>query len=78
MKLLSKYVNIIVDNSKIEHDTGRQANFSDHLDPALQEKKTLKYHPSILKIKEFISGKSMSLSLRYITKEKELIRNCKV
>ena len=43
---------------------------STHPDSALRALETLKYHPSILKIKEFMTDKSMSFSFGNTTEEK--------
>ena len=48
----------------------RQANVSTHPDSVLGAIETFKYHPSILKIKEFMTNKGMSFSFRYTTQEK--------
>ena len=60
----------MVDNLKIEYDINRQANVSTHPDPVLRAIETFKYHPSILKIKEFMTNKGMSFSFGYTTQEK--------
>ena len=52
----------IIDNLKVEFDISRQANVSTHLHPVLRAIETIKYHPSILKIKEFMTD--------YTTQEK--------
>ena len=66
----------MVDNLKIEYDINRQANVSTHPDPVLRAIGTFKYHPSILKIKEFMINKGMSFSFGYTTL-KETIRQRK-
>ena len=43
---------------------------STHPDPVLQAIGTFKYHPSILKIKAFMTNKGMSFSLGYTIQEK--------
>ena len=60
----------MVDNLKIEYDISRPANVSTHPDPVLRAIETFKYHPSILKIKEFMTNKGMSFSFSYATQEK--------
>ena len=57
-------------NLKTEYDINRQANVSTHPDPVLRAIETFKYHPSILKIKEFMTNKGMSFSFGYTTQEK--------
>ena len=53
----------MVDNLKIEYDINRQANVSTHT--------TLpQYHPSILKVKEFMTDEGMSFSFSYTTQVK--------
>ena len=52
----------MIDNLKVEFDISRQANVSTHLHPVLRAIETIKYHPSILKIKEFVTD--------YTTQEK--------
>ena len=66
----------MVDNLKIEYDINRQANVFTHPVPVLRAIETFKYHPSILKIKEFMTNKGMSFSSGYTTQEK-LTRHCK-
>ena len=58
----NSFFSSMVDNLKIEYDINRQANVSTHPDPVLRVIETFKYHPSILKIKEFMTGKGMSFS----------------
>ena len=60
----------MVDNLKIEYDINRQANVSTHPDPALRAIETFKYHPSILKFKEFMTNKGVPFSFGYITQGK--------
>ena len=60
----------MVDNLKIEYVINRQANVSTHPDPVMRAIETFKYHPSILKIKEFMTAKGMSFPLAYTTQEK--------
>ena len=61
----------MVDNLKIEYDIDRQVNVLTHPDPVVRAIETLKYHPSILKIKEFMTTyKGMSFSFNYTTQEK--------
>ena len=60
----------MVYNSKIEYDINRQANMSTHQDPVLRMVETFKYHLSILKTKEVMTGKGMSLSFGNSTQEK--------
>ena len=43
---------------------------STHQDPVLRMVETFKYHPSILKTKEVMTGKGMSFSFVYNTQEK--------
>ena len=45
----------------------RQANVFTHPDPLLRVIETFKYHPSILKIKEFMTNKGMSFTFDYTT-----------
>ena len=56
-KTFNSFFSSMVDNSKIEHDIDRQANVSAHPDPVLRAIETFKYHPSILKIKEFMTAR---------------------
>ena len=67
----------IVDKLKIEYNIDRQANFSAHPDPVLRAIKPFKYHPSILKIKEFMANKGMLFSFSCTSQEKP-IRHCKI
>ena len=60
----------MVDNLKIEYDINSQAYVSTHQDFAFEAIETFEYHPSILKIKYFMTDKGMSFSLNYTTKEK--------
>ena len=60
----------MVGNLKIEYDIDRQANVLAHPDPVLRAIETLKDHPSILKIKDFMTDKGMSFSFSYTTQEK--------
>ena len=60
----------MVDDFKIEYDINRQANVSAHPDPVLRATEIFKYHPTILKIKEFMTNKGMSFSFSYTTQEK--------
>ena len=60
----------MVKTLKIEYDINRQTNVSAHPDPVLWAVETFKYHPSILKIKEFMTDKGMSLTFIYTTQEK--------
>ena len=60
----------MVNNLKIEYDINRQVNVSTHPDPALPVIETFKYHPSILKIREFMTNKGMSFSFSYTIQEK--------
>ena len=60
----------MVDNLNIEYDINRQANVSTHPDPVLRAIETFKYHPSILKIKGFMTNKGISFSFGYTTQEK--------
>ena len=41
-----------------------------HLTPALRGIETFKYHPSILKVKEFMTDKYMTFSFNYTAQEK--------
>ena len=66
----NSFFSSMVDNLKIEYDINRQANVSTHPDPVLRAIETFKYHPSILKIKEFMTAKGMSFSFGYTTQEK--------
>ena len=67
----------MLDNLKIEYDTDRQAIVSDHPDPVIGVIETFKYYWSILKIKEFMTGKGMSFSFSY-TSQQKLIKHCKI
>ena len=60
----------MVDNLKIEYNINRQENVSTHPDPVFRVIETFKYHPSILKIKEFMNNNGMSFSFGYTTQEK--------
>ena len=60
----------MVNNLKIEYDIDRQTNISTHSDPVLRGIETFKYHPSILKIKEFMIDKGISLCFSCATQEK--------
>ena len=66
----NSFFNSMVDNLKIEYNINRQTNVSTHSNPVLRVIETFKYHPSILKIKEFMTDKGMSFSFSYITQEK--------
>ena len=57
----------MVNNLSTEYDISRQAKVSTHPDPILQAIETFRYHRSILKIKEFVTEKSVSFSLSYAT-----------
>ena len=72
----NSFFSSMVDNLKIVYDINRQANVSAHPDPVLRAIETFKYHPSILKIKEFMTNEGMSFSSGYTTQEK-LTRHCK-
>ena len=50
---IKSFFSSMVDNLKMEYDINRQASVSAHPDPVLQVIETCKYHPSILKNKEF-------------------------
>ena len=65
----NSFFSSMVDNLKIEYDINRQANVSTHPDPVLRAIETFKYHPSILKIKEFMTNKGMSFSFCYTTQK---------
>ena len=52
----------MIDNLKVKFHINRQANVSTHLDLVLWAIETIKYHPSILKIKEIM--------IDYTTQEK--------
>ena len=54
----------MVDNLTVEHDIDMQSNVSTHPDPVLPAIETLKYHPSILKIKQEIQEKIKKLNWR--------------
>ena len=58
----NSFLSSMVNNLKIEYDIDREANVSTHPDPILRAIEAFKYHPSILKIKEFMTGKGMSFS----------------
>ena len=60
----------MVDNLKIEYDINSQANVSTHPDLVFRAIEKSKYHPSILKIKEFMTEKGMSFSFGYTAQEK--------
>ena len=60
----------MVDKLKIDYDIDRQENVWIHPDPVLRAIEIFKYHPSILKIKEFMTDKGMSFSFSYTTQEK--------
>ena len=49
----------MVNNLSTEYDISRQAKVSTHPDPILQAIETFRYHRSILKIKEFVTEKSV-------------------
>ena len=57
----------LVDNLKIEYDIDRQANVLAHPDHVLPAIETFKYHPSILKVIEFMTNKGVSFSFSYTT-----------
>ena len=65
----NSFFSSMVDNLKIEYDIDRQANVSTHPDHVLRAIKTFKYHPNILKIKEFMTDKGMSFTFSYTTQE---------
>ena len=60
----------MVGNLKIEYHIYRQVNVSAHPNHVMWAIKLFKYHPSILKIKTFVSDKGMSFSFSYATQEK--------
>ena len=60
----------LVGNLKIECNINRQENVSTHPDPVFRVIETFKYHPSILKIKEFMTNNGISFSFGYTTQEK--------
>ena len=66
----NSFFSCVVDNLKIWYDINRQANVSPHPDPVLRAIKTFKYHPSILKMEEFMTDKGMSFYFNYTTQEK--------
>ena len=66
----NSFFSSMFDNFKIEYDINRQANMSSHPDTVMQVIEIFKYHPSILKIKEFMTDKGMSFSFNYTTQEK--------
>ena len=66
----NSFFSSMADNLKIEYDINRQANVSTHPDPVLRAIETFKYHPSILKIKEFMTDKGMLFSCNYTFQEK--------
>ena len=66
----NSFLSSMVDNLKIEYDINRPANVSTHPDPVMQAIETFKYHPSVLKIKEFMTPKGMSFSFGSTTQEK--------
>ena len=65
----------MVDNLKIEYDINRQANVSTHLDLVLRAIETFKYHPSTLKMKEFMTDKGIKFSFNYTTEEEKTLQN---
>ena len=65
----------MVDNLKIENDINRQANVSTHLDLVLRVIETFKYHPSTLKMKEFMTDKGIKFSFNYTTEEEKILQN---
>ena len=65
----NSFFSSMVDNLKIEYDINRQANVSTHPDPVLRAIETFKYHPSILKIKEFMTYKGISFSQPYYSRK---------
>ena len=69
-KTFNSFFSTMVDNLKIEYDIDIQANVSTHPDPVLRTIETFKNHPSILKINELMTNKSMSFSFSYTTEEK--------
>ena len=60
----------MVGNLKIEYHIDRQVNISTNADHVMWAIELFKYHPSILKIKKFMSDKGMSFSFSYTTQEK--------
>ena len=54
----------MVDNLTVEYDIDMQSNVSAHPDPVLQAIETLKYHPSILRIKQEVQEKIKKLNSR--------------
>ena len=60
----------MIENLKVEYDINRQTNVSTHPDPVLRAIETFKYHPSLSKIKKFMTDKDMSFSFNYTTQEK--------
>ena len=66
----NSFFSSMFDKFKIEYDINRQANMSSDPDTVMQLLEIFKYHPSILKIKEFMTDKGMSFSFNYTTQEK--------
>ena len=66
----NSFFSSMVDNLKIDYDINRQANVSTHPESVLRAIETFKYHPSLLKIKEVVTGKGLSFSFSYTTQEK--------
>ena len=62
----------MVDKLKIDYDIDRQENVWIHPDPVLRAIEIFKYHPSILKFKEFMNDKGMSFFFSYTTLEKKI------
>ena len=54
-KTFDSFSSRMIDNVKVEFDISRQANVSTHLDPVLRAIEAIKYHPNILKIKDFMT-----------------------
>ena len=67
---LNSFFKSMVGNLNIEYDINRQSNVSTPSDPILWMIEKFKCHPSILKIKEFMTDEVLSFSFNYATQEK--------
>ena len=71
-KIFNKRFSKIVENLDIDETLASQIVSSDITDPAFNTIKKYEYHPSIIKIKHFMSGKDLQLSFNFETKNKIL------
>ena len=71
-KMFNKQFSKIVENLDIDETLPSKIASSDITDPVFNAIKKYEYHPSIKKIKHFMSGKDLQLSFNFETKNKIL------